>query len=115
MATMTEPAPTTRARKIHVLHIDACPNWTEAGARARHALDSLGRHDIEVEYVLIRTAQDAAAVPFAGSPTITFDGEDLFPSDGQTSDLACRVYLTENGLAGLPTDRQLEDAIRGRL
>ena len=85
------------------------------GARARHALDSLGRHDIEVEYVLIRTAQDAAAVPFAGSPTITFDGEDLFPSDGQTSDLACRVYLTENGLAGLPTDRQLEDAIRGRL
>ncbi|MFP3466880.1 hypothetical protein [Leifsonia sp. SIMBA_070] len=60
---------------------------------------------------MLSTPEQAALVPFAGSPTITVDGEDLFPSDGGTSDLACRIYYTPDGLAGLPTVDQLIEAI----
>lgn len=100
--------------KVQVLHIDACPNWVEAGARARRALDAAGLREVFVEYLLLGTEDEAAAVPFAGSPTILVDGEDLFPGE-RTRSLACRVYVTEGGLAGLPTKDQLEDAIRTRL
>lgn len=47
--------------------------------------------------------------------TILLDGQDAFASDGRTSDLACRIYVTEQGLAGLPTQDQLEAAIRVHL
>jgi hypothetical protein len=36
---------------------------------------------------------------------------DLFPTDGRTSDLACRIYLTPNGMAGAPTQQQIEAAL----
>lgn len=99
--------------KIHLLHIDDCPNWQEAGDRVRRALDSIGRSDIPVEFVLIRTEAEAVSSGFAGSPTILLDGQDLFPSEGKTADLACRVYLTEHGFAGAPTVG-LERALKER-
>ena len=97
-----------------MLHIDDCSNWQEAGSRTRQALDALGLIDIPVEFVPIGTEMDAARTGFAGSPTITVDGEDLFPSGGRTTDLACRVYLTDHGLAGMPTLAQLGRALRER-
>ncbi|MEN2738928.1 hypothetical protein ABCS02_14150 [Microbacterium sp. X-17] len=100
--------------RVRVLHIDECSNWEEAGTRTRQALDAIGLTDVPVEYVLIRTAGEAEDAGFAGSPTITVDGEDLFPSGGRTTDLACRVYLTDTGLAGAPTRTQLERALRER-
>lgn len=100
--------------KVQVLHIDECPNWEEAGRRTRQALDTVGLADVSVEYVLIRSEREAVDAGFAGSPTITVDGQDLFPSEGQTTDLACRVYLTDTGLAGAPTRTQLEGALRER-
>lgn len=97
-----------------MVHIDDCPNWEEAGARTRQALDAVGLTDVPVEYVLVRTGREAMRTGFAGSPTIVVDGEDLFPSDGRTPDLACRVYLTEVGQAGMPTRAQLEQALQER-
>jgi hypothetical protein len=93
--------------RVEVLHIEDCPNWEEAGRRARTVLDTLGRRDTAVEYRLLETREDAAAVWFAGSPTILIDGADAFPSDGQTSELACRLYYTEAGISRLPTVEQL--------
>lgn len=97
--------------KVEVLHIDECPNWEEAGGRLRNALTVTGHGDVEIGFLLLRTSEDAVRVPFAGSPTITVDGEDLFPSGGRTTDLACRIYYTPTGLAGLPTIEQLVQAI----
>lgn len=97
------------------MHIGACPNWISAGERTRAALDTLGMEDVSVEYLLLRTPEEASEVAFAGSPTILLDGEDAFPSAGRTTDLACRIYQTGTGLAGLPTVNQIEDAIRSRL
>lgn len=100
---------------ISVLHIDHCPNWVETGSLLRIALDTIGASDTAVSFVALHTPEDAARVPFAGSPTILVDGTDLFPGDGQTSDLACRIYQTDGHFAGLPSLRDIEEALRQRL
>lgn len=100
---------------IEVLHIDDCPNWQTAAERVRTALDAVGAKDVEVVTRLVATREDAAASGFAGSPTIMVGGADLFPSDGATPDLACRVYATGQGLAGCPTLDQLTTALHARL
>lgn len=97
--------------KVEVLHIDDCPNWVETGKRLREALDATGFSATAITFRRLQTADDAARVPFAGSPTITLDDEDLFPTAPGTSDLACRVYRTPAGLAGAPTTEQLIKAI----
>jgi hypothetical protein len=98
--------------KLEVLHIADCPNWEEAGRRLQTALATAGVQDAAISYRLLSSPADAAATAFAGSPTITVDGEDLFPSDGRTSDLACRVYFSPMGFAGLPTLDQITDALQ---
>jgi len=98
---------------IEVLHIADCPSWVAVGERLREALNATGLGATAITYRLLMTADDAARVPFAGSPTILLDGEDMFPSGARTSDLACRIYATPAGMAGLPTTEQLVDAITG--
>lgn len=93
-----------------ILHIDDCPSWERAGRLLREALDSTGHQETVIKYTLV----SSAAAAFAGSPTILIDGTDLFPSDGRTNDLACRVYLTPDGFAGWPTQEQLEQALVSR-
>ncbi|WOP17572.1 hypothetical protein [Raineyella sp. LH-20] len=113
--TPPQPSPTGGAGPtVQVLHIEECPNWAEAGAMIRRALDAAGHAEVDVEYVVLQTRTEAAAVAFAGSPTILVDGVDLFPGR-RTDDLACRVYRTDRGLAGLPTQDQVDEAIRTRL
>jgi hypothetical protein len=92
---------------IEILHIEECDNWSDAGQRVRATLNATGHPDIGVENRLLQTSEEAAAVPFAGSPTILLDGTDPFPSDGRTTELACRIYPTATGFAGMPTVEQL--------
>lgn len=100
--------------KIEVLHIDDCQNWQRAGERVRIALVQVGDTTSAVEFRLLGTPEEAAAVPFAGSPTITLDGEDLFPGADRVVDQACRIYATPDGLAPVPTVQQLVEAIETR-
>jgi hypothetical protein len=100
--------------RAEILHIVDCPSWGEAGRRLRTALDSTGHRDTVITFTVFQSHAAATKVPFAGSPTILIDGTDLFPSDGCTSDLACRVYLTPAGFAGQPTQEQLEKALASR-
>ncbi|MBG6214819.1 MAG: thioredoxin family protein [Cryobacterium sp.] len=96
--------------KIEILHIGDCPNWQEAGERARSALTQAGLSDATIEYRLLSSPEDAAQVSFAGSPTILIDGIDAFPGAVPTTDLACRISVTHSGLAGLPTTDRLRAA-----
>jgi hypothetical protein len=89
---------------IEILHIDDCPNWEEAGRRVRAALDASNIRDAGITYRLLPTRE-------AGSPTILLDGVEAFPTDGRTSDLACRIYRTPTGYAGVPTLDQLVEAL----
>ncbi|WP_313280617.1 hypothetical protein [Timonella senegalensis] len=96
--------------RVQLLHIDDCPNTSDAEARTRSALDALGLTDVRVELVTIRSEAEAESTRFGGSPTILVDGNDLFPTTSVRS-LACRVYVTERGFAGSPTQAQLEVAL----
>lgn len=97
--------------KAETLHLDDCPCREEAGRRFRMALDSTGHQGTVVAYTLVASPAAAAQGPLAGSPTILIDGTDLFPSEGRTNDLACRIYMPPEGLAGRPTQEQLQKAL----
>lgn len=100
--------------RIELLHIDHCPNSALAAERLEAALASLGHAETEVRARLLQTADDAVGTAFAGSPTITVDGIDIFPEGAPADDLACRIYRTPAGFAGLPTVEQIKDALGAR-
>lgn len=104
--------------KIDVLHIDECPNWQQLGTVIEDLLSELGAADVHPRFILISTPKEAAAVPFAGSPTILIDGVDAYPEAVPTTALACRVYREGQRMVGLPSReslrRVLEDALRPR-
>lgn len=97
--------------EVRVLHIEGCPSWEETGHRLRAALNAVGRQDVAITFTLLSSPEETRLVHFAGSPTILVDGRDLFPSDGRTSDLACRIYMTPTGFAGSPSQAQIEGAL----
>jgi hypothetical protein len=101
-----------RSMNTEVVHIEDCQNWEEAGRRLRVALDAVGAREVTVGYRLVTTGDEAAAVWFAGSPTILIDGQDAFPTDGRTTDLTCRVYYTDGRITRLPTLEQLIQVVR---
>lgn len=102
--------------KIEILHIEACANYREAGELVARALEELDAKQVPVTFTLISTPEEAAAVPFAGSPTILIDGVDAFPSDAATTtELACRVYQAEGRLAGTPSRPDLRRVLSAAL
>ncbi|MCB2176382.1 MAG: thioredoxin family protein [Actinomycetales bacterium] len=99
--------------RVQLLHIADCPSWQLADERLRRALRTVGA-EVEVERVLIRTPEQAAARGFHGSPSIVVDGVDLFPHAGAPVGLSCRLYPTPGGSAGSPTVGQLVEVLSGR-
>ena len=97
--------------EFEVLSIEDCPNSVEATNRLREALTVAGYPSVPVAHRVLRAGTDVDGTAFAGSPTITLDGEDLFPTDAAISDLACRIYSTPDGLAGMPTVDQIVERI----
>jgi hypothetical protein len=96
---------------IEILHIEECPNWRETGEAVARVLAELGAADTPVRFTLLSSREQAEAVPFAGSPTVLIDGVDAFPSDGATSELACRVYRVGDHFAGAPSIGDLRMAL----
>jgi hypothetical protein len=89
---------------VHVTlwYFEDCPNWRLAEHRVRQALDGLARADTALSLRPVETGAEPAAVGFAGSPSFTADGVDLFGAAAPAGALACRVYRTAAGLAGVP-------------
>ncbi len=97
--------------RVELLHIADCPSWEAAARLLRLALDSVGQPETPIITRLIDSPEAAERAPFAGSPTILVEGADLFPSDSCSRGLACRVYLTPQGVARFPTREQIEEAL----
>lgn len=100
--------------EIELLHISDCPHSDEAARRLDAALTALGHGGTAIHMWLIESAEDAIGTAFAGSPTITVDGTDIFPDGAAANDLTCRLYRTPRGLAGVPTIDQIKEALRSR-
>ena len=94
--------------KVTIQYFDGCPHWKLADERVRRVLRDLARSDVELEYQLIDSPQAAERAHFRGSPTILIDGHDPFAGEDQHYGLSCRVYETEAGAQGAPTEAQLE-------
>jgi hypothetical protein len=101
--------------KVEILYFDGCPNWRDAADRVREAATAIGLPDIEIEVRPITSDAEAAGSAFAGSPTILVDGVDAFDDAVQLTELACRIYRTEAGAAGLPTVDQVAASLRRRV
>ncbi|MBO3736722.1 thioredoxin family protein [Actinoplanes flavus] len=97
--------------QVTVWYFDGCPNWRTAGQRLRQALDEVGRGDVPISFTPVHTDAEAAAIGFAGSPSFTIDGADLFDTAAPAGTLACRIYATPGGLAGVPEVSDLVAAL----
>ena len=98
--------------EVTLRYFDGCPNWQTADSRLRQVLDDTGHSDVIVSYEKVETPEDAERLGFIGSPTVLVDGSDPFATPGAPLGLACRVYLTPEGLAGSPTVEQLTEVLR---
>jgi hypothetical protein len=87
---------------VTLWYFEDCPNWRLAEQRLRQALDGMARVDSALRFRPVQTEAEAAEVGFAGSPSFTVDGVDLFDAGVPAGRLACRVYRTPAGLAGVP-------------
>lgn len=97
--------------RIELLHIEDCHNTAKALEHVEAALAALGHQDVPVHARHIRSPADTVGSGFAGSPTITADGVDIFPDGAPSGDLACRIYPTPGGCAGVPTVDQVMKAL----
>lgn len=97
---------------IELLVVPDCPNEAPAAALLRTALDDIGLARIPFTTTVIETPAQAERRGFVGSPTILIDGNDPFAEPGQPAAVACRIYRTTGGPAGLPDLRQLREALK---
>lgn len=97
--------------QVTVWYFADCPNWPAAGQRLRQALDEVGHGDVAIRFSPVASDAEAAALGFGGSPTFTVDGTDLFDTAAPTGTLACRLYPTPAGLAGVPEVSDLVAAL----
>ena len=96
---------------IELLVVPECPNERTAYDLVSATLAEL-RISAPVTRTVIADEEDARARGFTGSPTVLVDGEDPFALAGAPVAVACRVYRTPEGLAGVPPREQLREALR---
>ncbi len=98
--------------KVEVLTFEGCPNAQSARELVERVVAE-SRVEAEIAYVNVPDPEAAERLRFLGSPTIRVDGRDIEPgADARTEYvLACRIYRTEQGTAGVPDKRWLRDAI----
>lgn len=97
---------------VELLVVPDCPNEAVAYDLTRAALTDLGVV-ASVSTTVIESAEHAQARGFTGSPMFLINGRDPFAEPGAVVAVACRVYRTPAGPAGVPAPGQLREALRG--
>src|SRR5260370_39385952 len=93
--------------KITIQCFAGCPHWKVAGERVRHVVREFSRDDVTLEYQLIDSPEAPDQLGFHGSPTILIDGRDPFLTGIEQVGMSCRVFRTEDGIQGAPTEAEL--------
>jgi hypothetical protein len=97
--------------EIELRYFDDCPNWQVTDTMLVRLLDDLGI-DVEVRHTLVDTPEAAERLSFRGSPTVVINGSDPFADPEDPIGLSCRLYRTEMGLAGSPSEAQLRSVLQ---
>ena len=93
--------------KITIQYFDGCRYWKLAYERVRLTIEGLSPTDVALDYQWIDSPEMAERVGFRGSPTILVDGRDPFATGTEPIGMSCRVFRTEDGIQGAPSEVQL--------
>ena len=96
--------------EIDLLYVQDCPHRDAARNLVERALARTERL-ATVRELEVRSPEEADRLGMRGSPTILIDGDDPFAGRAGPTGMACRLYPTDAGLSGVPTLRQLVDAL----
>ena len=97
---------------MDVLTFEGCPNAATALLLVRELVGELGI-DADVHELRVESLEEAERLRFLGSPTIRIEGKDVEPGADERRDyvLACRVYRTNRGIAGVPDRAWVREAL----
>ena len=96
--------------EIDLLYVADCPNREIARSLVERALAGMDR-SATIREREVRSREEAERLRMRGSPTILIDGRDPFARGAGPTEMACRLYDSDVGLSGVPTLRQLVEAL----
>jgi len=102
--------PLHRAMDIEILFFDDCPNWRSTEALVDQVLSDSGL-TADIRHTLVESDEAAQRLSFRGSPTVLINGVDPWADPSAPVGLSCRIYRTDSGFAGSPSEAQLTKAI----
>ncbi len=91
--------------------IPGCPHGASALELFRAALAAEGQDSEHVAVREVVSENEARALRFHGSPSFMAAGRDLLPAESAPA-LSCRLYRSDDGVAGLPSAASLRAALR---
>jgi hypothetical protein len=101
--------------RVEVLAFAGCPNAQPAVDLVTRVISELGI-SADVVRIDVDDAWQAERLRFLGSPSVQLDGIDIEPGARERTNYAfsCRLYRTDTGLSGQPSQNWLRDALEGR-
>jgi len=98
--------------EVELLLVVDCPHEAAAIDAIRHALDDVGLLGAPFRTRTVTSQQQVDELGFTGSPTILINGIDPFAQPRLPPSLACRLYPTPDGPAGIPSLPELRHALQ---
>jgi hypothetical protein len=95
---------------IEILYFDDCPNWRLTEALVGRIVSESGV-PVAIQHTLVESDEEAQRLSFRGSPTVLINGVDPWANPEAPVGLSCRIYRTESGFAGSPSEAQMREAI----
>lgn len=98
--------------RVEILYFEGCPNYDGARALVARIAAEL-RVEPTVELVEVADHDAASELRFLGSPSIRVNGRDVEPGANERRDFvySCRIYPTEQGFSGLPSEPWIREAL----
>jgi len=96
---------------IQLLYFDGCPSWKAALENLHKALAAMDWTP-EIELIEIQDDAQATLYAFQGSPSLKYNGWDLWEQKHDEYHIGCRVYQTPLGLRGVPTVEMLQKRLQ---
>ena len=99
-------------RRVEILKVDGCVNTESVVSSVNRLVRELGV-ETEVREVNVADEEAARLLRFLGSPTVRVNGRDVEPgAEARTNyGLSCRLYRTEQGLVGAPSESWIRKAL----
>ena len=98
---------------VEVYAFEGCPNTAPTLEMIDRVASELGL-EAHLRRIAVPDFASATKHRFLGPPTVRVDGLDIEPGADHRSDftLACRLYMTADGLRGKPSETWLSTGLR---